>query len=233
VPEPGKTPGSVAGGLSGTLRVTHDAIAELQENLRTMRDGRDRSRACIEALEKELADRKSAGARLTVHEEKLRSAFDKLREENGKLKALLIETRQQNEHRRLQLKSLSTKCYLIEKQAAKLRAERDESLKRADERVDKEKARMTAMEPQISKLIRERDGFNYDLEKAKHIIHDLRNQLISEREFRETVQFDLSNSRSTVNNLKHTLTEVVDQGKRSFGELSEAFGEDARESSSD
>jgi chromosome segregation ATPase len=103
-----------------TLEATREAITEVRENMRAVREARDRTQKRVEELQKELAKTRQLAMTRAAREERLERALKRLRTDRFRCASELAHVTEVNKNLDQQLQELTLRCNSLAEKATDL-----------------------------------------------------------------------------------------------------------------
>ncbi len=103
-----------------TLEATREAITEVRENMRAVREARDRTQKRVAELQQELAKARQLATTRAAREERLERALKRLRTDRVRCASELAHTTEMNRRMEQQLQELTARCNSLAEKATDL-----------------------------------------------------------------------------------------------------------------
>jgi chromosome segregation ATPase len=103
-----------------TLEATREAIAEVRDNMRAVREARDRNQSRVEQLQKDLAAARQLTAAQSAREERLERAIKRLRTDRFRSASELAHVTELNTRLEHQLQEITARCNSLAEKATDL-----------------------------------------------------------------------------------------------------------------
>lgn len=185
---------------------TPNGMAAVRWSMRVVRQARDRAERRVEGLVRELAGAKQKVTETVVREGSLRKTLEELREENARVSSELTGLKRENGQMRLKVKDLSSRLAML---MDKLDSVRTGAAKERQ-----------SIEDTLSQKCRH---LKSELGTANETIDNIDTQLTIERGLQEDLKFNLDISRKSQAELKQTITELLESGRRTVTEICDAL----------